>query len=212
MRAIREWKHLKRLDLRGTRISDGTLEIVSGLSGLEALDIAHTEVTDLGLENLITLDNLKELALGKGRLSAAGFAKVHMLPGLTYLDISGAQPTPPDSPNGRGGGSTLPEETLKAFTELKALRVLNLGFSQINADGLRMLSSLENVEKLGLQGCARVDDAALAELANWKSLKYLDVQEDPVTEKGVAELQSARPGMKILSGGTPPPPPAPYAR
>jgi hypothetical protein len=28
-----------------------------------------------------------------------------------------------------------------------------------------------------------VDDAALAELAKWKNLKYLDVQETPVTEK-----------------------------
>ena len=28
MRAIKEWKHLKRLDLRGTRISDSTMEIV----------------------------------------------------------------------------------------------------------------------------------------------------------------------------------------
>ena len=30
MTAIRDWKHLKRLDVRGTRISDGTLEIVGG--------------------------------------------------------------------------------------------------------------------------------------------------------------------------------------
>ena len=64
------------------------------------------------------------------------------------------------------------------------------------------------MEKLGLQGCSRVDDAALAELAKWKSLKYLDVQETKVTEKGLAELRNARPGIKILSGGTPPPPPA----
>ena len=27
--AIRDWKHLKRLNLRGTRISDATLEVVS---------------------------------------------------------------------------------------------------------------------------------------------------------------------------------------
>src|SRR5205085_10128399 len=129
MRAIREWKHLKRLDLRGTRISDGTLEIVSGLSGLEALDIAHTEVTDLGLENLITLVNLKELALGRGRLSTSGLAALRMLPTLTSLDLSGARPTPPDSPTARGGGAGIPEETLKAIAELKDLRVLNLGYA-----------------------------------------------------------------------------------
>jgi len=210
--AIKEWKHLKRLDVRGTRISDGTLEIVSRMPGLEALDIAHTEVTDVGLENLITLVNLKELAVGRGRLSNGGLIALRMLPALTHLDLSGARPTPPDSPNGRGGGAGIPEETLKAIAELSDLRVLYLGYSAINADGLRTLSALGKVERLGLQGCSRVDDAALAELAKWKSLKYLDVQEAPVTEKGLTLLKNAKPGIKVLSGGTPPPPPAPYNR
>jgi Leucine-rich repeat (LRR) protein len=210
--AIKEWKHLKRLDLRGTRISDGTMELVSLLTGLEALDIAQTEVTDVGLENLITLVNLKELAVGRGRLSNAGLVKLRMLPTLTYLDMSGARPTPPDAPGGRGAGSVIPEETLKAIAELKDLRTLYLGFSTITADGLRTLSGLDKVEKLGLQGCTRVNDAALTELAKWKGLKYLDLQEDPVTEAGLAELRKARPGIKILSGGTPPPPPLPYSR
>jgi len=210
--AIKEWKHLKRLDLRGTRISDGTLEILGKLTGLEALDIAHTEVTDVGLENLITLVNLKELAVGRGRLSNAGLVALRLLPTLTVLDLSGARPTPPDAPTGRGAGSGIPEETLKALQELKDLRVLYLGFSDITPGGLQTLSSLDKVEKLGLQGCSKVDDSALAELAKWKSLKYLDVQETKATPKGVADLQSAKPGIKILSGGTPPPPPLPYSR
>jgi Leucine-rich repeat (LRR) protein len=212
MAAIKDWKHLKRLDVRGTRISDGTLEIVGRLTGIEALDIAHTEVTDVGLENLITLVNLKELAVGQGRLSNTGLAALRMLPTLTLLDLSGARPTPPDNPTGRGGGSGIPEETLKAVAALSDLRILYLGYSAISGDGLRILSSLPKVEKLGLQGCSRVDDTALAELAKWKSLKYLDVQEAPVTAKGLSELQNARPGIKVLSGGTPPPPPAPYNR
>ena len=54
--------------MRGTRISDGTLAIVSRLAGLEALDIANTQVTGNGLDYLITLSNLKELALGGSRL------------------------------------------------------------------------------------------------------------------------------------------------
>jgi internalin A len=210
--AIKDWKHLKRLDLRGTRVSDGTLEIVSKLTGLEALDIAHTEVTDFGLENLITLVNLKELALGRGRLTNTGLVALRMLPTLTYLDLSGARPTPPDAPGGRGAAANIPEETLKAIAELTDLRVLQLGYSAINADGLHILSSLKKVEKLGLQGCSRVDDAALGELAGWKSLKYLDLQEDPVTEKGLEMLRSARPELKVLSGGKPPLPPLPYSR
>ena len=212
MTAIKDWKQLKRLDVRGTRISDGTLELVSRLTGLEALDIAHTEVTDVGLESLIALVNLKELAVGRGRLSNGGLVALRMLPALTLLDLSGARPTPPDNPGGRGGGGGIPEETLKAIAELSELRVLYLGYSAITADGLRVLSVLGKIEKLGLQGCSRVNDAALAELAKWKGLKYLDVQEAPVTEKGLEMLRSAKPGIKILSGGTPPAPPAPYSR
>src|SRR5262249_41864057 len=34
MSAIRDWKHLKRLNLRGTRISDGTLELIGRITGL----------------------------------------------------------------------------------------------------------------------------------------------------------------------------------
>ena len=212
MTAIKAWKNLKRLDLRGTRISDGTIEIVSHMPGLEALDIAHTEVTDVGLENLITLVNLKELAVGRGRLSNAGLVTIRMLPALQLLDLSGARPTSPDAPQGRGGSAGIPEETLKAITELSELRVLHLGYSAINADGLRTLGTLGKIEKLGLQGCTRVDDAALAELAKWRSLKYLDVQEAPVTEKGLEMLKAAKPGIKVLSGGKPPAPPAPYNR
>ena len=212
MTAIKGWKHLKRLNLRGTRISDGTLEIVSTFPWLEALDIAHTEVTDVGLENLTTLVNLKELAVGRGRLTNSGLAALRMLPTLTHLDLSGARATPPDSPGGRGSGAVFPDETLNTIAGLKDLRVLYLGYSAINADGLRVLGALDKLEKLGLQGCSRVNDAALAELANWKSLQYLDVQEAPVTEKGLDLLRKAKSGIKILSGGAPPAPPAPYSR
>ena len=45
-----------------------------------------------------------------------------------------------------------------------------------------------------------MDDQALAELAQWKSLKFLDVQETKVTPQGVAALEKARPGIVILSG------------
>ena len=71
------------------------------MTGLEALDIAHTSVTDNGLDYLITLVNLKELSLGRGRLSNSAIETLRILPTLTYLDLSGARPSPPDMP-GRG--------------------------------------------------------------------------------------------------------------
>jgi Leucine-rich repeat (LRR) protein len=203
MTAIKNWKKLKRLNVRGTRIANGTLEIVSHMPQLEALDISNTQITDNAMDMLITLNSLKELALGQGRRGSAGeLGFLRVLTTLTSLDIGGAQPTPPDM----GGrkidhppAQPLPAKTIKAMGELKELRVLRMGYTGVSTADLKALSVLQNVEKLGLQECPLVDDAALAELVKWKSLKYLDLQATKVTEQGVAALRRAKPGLVILT-------------
>ena len=207
MAAIREWKNLKRLNVRGTRIFDGTLAIVSGLTQLEALDIAYTQVTDNGLDGLVPLTNLKELSIGRSKLNKSALEVLRLLPTLEYLDLGGPHPGP-------GGyrakpGTPMPEEVPRAISELKQLRVLKLSYSEITADGLRILAPLDQVEKLSLAGSSHVDDRAMAELAQWKSLKYLDVQGTKVTPQGVAALEKAKPGIAILSGAGPFPVSAP---
>ena len=209
MTAIKNWKKLKHLDVRGTRISNGTLEIVSHMPQLEALDISNSQITDNGMDMLITLTNLKELSLGQGRGSAGDLGFLRVLTTLTSLDIGGAKPTPPDMGGNRKTGRApvppLPENTIKAMAELKQLRVLRMGYMGVSSADLKALSVLENVEKLGLEECPRIDDAALAELLRWKSLKYLDLQDTKVTERGVAALRKAKPGLVILTTlGLPP--------
>jgi Leucine-rich repeat (LRR) protein len=203
MAAIKDWKHLKRLNVRGTRVSDGTLEVVSHLTQLEALDIANTPVTDNGFDYLITLTRLKELSLGRRRLSDNVLEMLRLLPTLTHLDLSG--PRSADRPDlvlgsRMGEPGTVDENAVRAISELKDLNVLKLGYSNISADGLRILSALSQVEKLGLEACTRIDDGVVTELANWKSLKYVDLQETQVTEKGVEALRTLKPGLKILAG------------
>lgn len=203
MSAIRSWTMLRRLNLRGTRIANGTLEIVSRLPHLEALDIANTQVTDNGLDLLIALTGLKELAVGRTRSGGdmdLGFLR--MMPSLTALDLSGARPVPPDM-GGAGhrpppATPPIPPKTVEALSELKNLRILKLGFSGASAADLKTLSVLTNVEKLGLEECPRVDDAAVAELAHWRSLKYLDLQATHTSPAAIETLRKAKPGIVIL--------------
>jgi hypothetical protein len=101
---------------------------------------------------------------------------------------------------GRAAQQGIPEASLRAIAELKELRVLKLGYSAIGAEGLRILTTVATIEKLALEGCRRVNDAAMAELANWKNLKYLDVQDTQVTPTGVDALKKANPAVVILSG------------
>jgi len=202
MSAIKEWKTLRRLDLRGTRVANGTLEIVSHMPQLEALDIANSQVTDNGMDQLISLTNLKQLALGRSRVGEADLSFLRMLPTLTDLDLSGARPIPPDM----GGAAhrppppvpPMPQKSIDALTELKNLRSLRLGFSGISGSDLKALAVLPNLEKLGLEECPRIDDAAVAELPRWKSLRYLDMQATQVTAQGVGMLKKAKPGIVIL--------------
>jgi hypothetical protein len=203
MNAIKGWRQLKRLNVRGTRIADDTLVIVSELSQLESLDIANTRVTDSGLENLASLTKLKNLALGRSGFSDSAMAILRVLSTLESLDLSG----PARNRRGRASAA-MPESVLSAIASLQGLRTLKLGHSEIDAHGLQKLAVLQRAEKLGLECCSRVNDRAMAELLAWKNLKYLNVQETKVTQAGVASLQAAKPGIQILSGpdgGTPSP-------
>lgn len=201
MSAIKGWKDLRRLNLRGTRISDGTLAIVGGLTGLESLDIAYTDITESGLDALVALTHLTEFSLGRSKLSDSQLEVLRLMNTLEYLDLGGPHP----GPEGKRetAVSPLPGTVPRAISTLKELRVLKLDHSGIGADGLRILASLDRVEKLALEGCGLVNDDALRELAQWKSLKYLDVQATKVTREGVAALEKARPGIVVLSGPFP---------
>jgi internalin A len=195
MNAIKEWRSLKRLNVRGTRVADDTLGIVSKLAQLEALDVANTSITDNGLDALAPLTHLKHLAVGRARLGDGALAVLRLLSALESLDLSGPGAAQRNRRNRESG--PMQEALLKAIAELKELRVLKLGHSEVDADGLRILgASLGKVERLGLEGCPRIDDQAMKELAAWKSLKYLDVQDTKVTQSAVDSLKN----IKVLIG------------
>ena len=97
----------------------------------------------------------------------------------------------------------MPQKNVEALAELHNLRTLKLGFSGISGADLKTLTTLQNVEKLGLEECPRIDDDAVAELVQWKSLKYVDLQATKVTAQGVEMLQKAKPGIVILSTPAP---------
>jgi Leucine-rich repeat (LRR) protein len=203
--AIKNWTHLKRLNVRGTRISDPTLAIVGKLTQLESLDIANTGVTDAGLDSLVPLTHLKHLALGRSRFSDNAIVVLRLLSTLESLDLSGPRGV---TRNQRSESGVVPEALVQAISELKGLTALKLGHNQIGADELRILAgSLGKLEKLGLEASSKVDDQVLKVLVPWKSLKYVDVQETKVTQDGIQDLKKQRPDLVILSGPFAPPVP-----
>jgi Leucine Rich Repeat (LRR) protein len=192
--AVKGWKHLKRLNLRGTKITDTTLQHLSGVTSLEALDIGFVQVTDVGLDALTSLPNLKELVIGGNKLTDVGLQPLRQMPGLIFLDLSGAQRT--DS----GLWSiSLTEPGLEAVATLKSLRHLRLNGTGVSTLGLEKLRSLIQLEQLDLQGCSRIGDDAAPVLAAFPALHAVDLTGTLVTGKEIAALRRARPGWKVIA-------------
>lgn len=210
--AIKGWKKLKRLNVRGSKFSDTTLEHISGITTLESLNIGTGMVTDVGLERLISLPNLKELTMGGNKLGDAGLQALRQMPGLTYLDLSGRQGT-----DANVWAISMSDVGLDAVLTLKELRELRFGCTSVgvgiegakfaevsavsvNTGWLEKMKTLPKLEKLKLQGCDRVNDDSISALAALPRLREVDLKGSAVTEKGIASLRAAKPGIQIYFG------------
>jgi len=191
---LRGWKRLRRLNLRGTKITDVTLGHIGGLPTLESLDIGFVQFTDSGLENLALLPNLKELTIGGNKLTDAGLRFLRQLPQLTYLDLSGSQRT--DS----GLWSvSITEPGIDSLATLKELRELRMTGAPISGRWLEKLKGLQKLERLELQDTRRLGDDAVAALASFSNLKWLDLKGSAVTDKGIADLRRQMPKCQVIN-------------
>lgn len=192
--AIKQWTHLKRLNVRGTRIADNTVAAVAGLPELEALDISYTDALDNGLDALATAPKLKELSIGGLRITEVAFQSIRQIAGLELLDLGGGKFTG----GGKRSGLTLDDTMLQAIASLKELRELALGYAKFPSRGLAILKSLARLERLNLENCSRIDDDAMAHLASWKSLRWVDLNGTKVTKEAMMKLRQQRPDCQIL--------------
>src|SRR5215467_3756312 len=211
--AIKNWKKLKRLDIHGTKTSDTALEHISGITTLEVLNIGSAMITDVGLERLTSLPNLKELTMGGNELGDAGLQALRQMPTLNYLDLSGRQGT-----DSNVWAISMSDVGLEAVLSLKNLRELRFGctsigvgiegakFATVSAMSVttnwleRMKDGLPKLERLKLQGCDRVGDDGARILAGFPALREVDLKGAAVSDKGLAMLKTAKPGIKVYSG------------
>jgi Leucine-rich repeat (LRR) protein len=192
--AIQQWKHLKRLNLRGTKIADNTVSAAAALPELEVLDISYTDALDSGLDALATAPKLKELSIGGLRITEVAFQSVRQISGLERLDLGGGK----FIGGGQRVGLTLDDATLQAIASLKELRELKLGYANFPSRGLAILKTLPKLERLNLNNCSRIDDDAIEQLASWKSLRWVDLNGTRASREAVEQLRNKRPDCRVL--------------
>ena len=87
------WDRIRSLNLAHTRITDAGLEHLKGLSSLNGLNLYNTQVTDAGLEHLKGLTSLDRLYLNNTQVTDAGLEHLKGLSSLRGLDLDNTQVT-----------------------------------------------------------------------------------------------------------------------
>jgi internalin A len=202
---------LTRLTICSTRITDRALVSIGTIKNLEKLDCSSNKLTDAELRSLVPLQRLSELSLNGTNVGDKGLEELAKIPNLAYLALS------PSGVTGAGFkyfrkrgrletlvvGHALTVEGLSFLGEVQSLRVLRLefgsleDFGSVDDFGLSKLANLQNLESIHLRGNRSVTDRGLAYLSNPPHLKYIDVSQTKVSEKGVALFQKGRPDVKI---------------
>ena len=204
---LREWKNLRRLNLRGTDITDTGLAYVASHAKLEALDLSITQVTDNGMEHLAELTELRELALGGNKITALGLSILQLLPELKTLSLSGRQMrnsgfwdvavTDLDVDEVAKleplehldlAGLKLTDLGVRKLASLRQLRSLDLSRTSVTGRGIAELAKLPYLTKLSLSGAENVGDEAAARLSELASLEVLDLSETKITDKALQDI------------------------
>ncbi len=84
-------KHLRSLDLEGTRFDDTLADQLSVSTTLESLEVGATRITHVGLRSLLRMKQLRALDLWATDLSEADLQMLHKLPSLEYVSVGGYQ-------------------------------------------------------------------------------------------------------------------------
>lgn len=188
LKCLVEYPHLKKLDLRKSRLEREDLHYIYRLENLSEIDLRET---DLRLSALL---ELKE-AMPEVFLICHQTMQLQSLEQLSQIgaeiefhETSGVWRVllPPNTT----------DQDLALVANLRTLRSLNIGGADISANGIEHLTRLTHLEDLNLSGTS-VTDASIEALGQLKTLKSLWLLKVPITEGGAEQLKVALPDTRV---------------
>jgi len=173
---------LTALDLSGASITDVGLANLRLHSDLYAMYLDGTAVSDKGLSTLLSLKHLHVLSLRRTRVVDATSVLMMDLKDLEFLSFR---------------ETAVGDDGLDRLTDLPNLDALILAKTQVTDAGLRQLKRLKKLTVLSLAD-TKVTDVGLRALKEIPQMELVSLKGTAVTDAGVAELQRARPKLRIV--------------
>lgn len=174
---IKDFTKLRKLFLRGTKVTDAGMAHVQGMTELEEVMLSNTKVTDKGLANLKDMAQLREIDLGeqfgKQDVTDAGFAQLKLRK-LTRVQISNTK---------------IADAGVALLKDSNRVRIFWAENCAITDAGLEHLKPLPKLMWVKLNS-TQVTDAGLAHLEGLTGLSALEVEGTRVTKEGAEKLQA----------------------
>jgi Leucine-rich repeat (LRR) protein len=152
--------NIDSVDLTSTWITDADLSRIGALGRLRRLNLAHTKITDVGMQYLRELSGVTDLNLYYAEyITEDGIAAIKGWTSLERLNLRGTK---------------VNSKVFDHLAQLTSLRALDLAYSQIDDEGFEQLSSLTHLEELAIGG-NRLTGGCLPLLKLLPALLKLDV-------------------------------------
>ncbi len=163
----------------GFGVGDEGMAVVANLPALESISLRLTQVTNLGLINLVKCKSLRSVSLEGTKVTDLGLKLLSKLPNLQSLSLGVYDE-----------GANVTDKGLPAVGRLSQLRSLRLSGTPITDDGLAHLADLNKLEHLSIDN-TQVTNAGLRHLAGLKSLKQLrayNLADGDINDEGARHL------------------------
>jgi internalin A len=219
LRYIGELKNLEQLSIGDSSLTDVGMSQIAKLTKLKKLSLTYcSNVTNKGLEKLVTLKSLQNLYIMKTNITTGGLSSLNKLTNLTNLylhdirqddagmDISKLVKLEDLTLGTRGKRvgkdivlEPLYNSDLACLANLNSLRRLQFGGVGIDDGGLKYLAGLKNLEflNIGCPGESSITDAGVKYLTGLEKLDRLYIKDGHFTDKAL-EYLNGMPSLEWL--------------
>jgi hypothetical protein len=169
----------KVLSLRN--VTDVELQQLTQLPNLKQLNLRNPRITDDGWKHLGSLRNLEVLSLFGAQISGEGLRHLGELKHFVFLELSWSQ---------------IDNSALQHVGALQGLTHFIVNVTNVNDEGLVYLSELDNLQALHLAG-TDITDSGCEHLKSLAGLTYLGLDDTFVSDAMITELEESLPNCAI---------------
>jgi Leucine-rich repeat (LRR) protein len=178
---------VKLLSVTGPEITDRGIKHISKMEDLQRLQLTDTKVTSVGISHLSSNESLGLLILQGSRLDDKTLRTIDAIPNLESLQFIRADVSP---------------AAIACIGKAKHLRRLDfLLCPNLDDKGIQHLSGLPNLTELSLNS-TKVTDDALIHIGSFHKLKWLDLNDTPITGSGLQHLSKLKNLKSLDISGT----------